>query len=263
MTPIIIQTSEAEANIYQHGAHIAHFQPSGHKPVLFMSAKSWFEPDKPIRGGVPICFPWFGPGRDPAAPKTPMHGLARLRKWVIERTTANSMLFSLALPPFEAKFNVEIGPALKMAFEVRNTGAQPEQFEAALHTYLAVGDIREVTVTGLENTEYLDNLAGLARKREGSEPIRFTGETDRVYLDTRATCVVHDPVLKRKLIVEKKGSDATVVWNPWIAKAKAMPDFGDDEWPYMLCIETANCKQHAVTLAPGTTHKMAAVVTIQ
>jgi len=256
VTPIIIKNSEAEAHIYQQGAHVAHFQPRGQKPVLFMSAKSWFLPDKPIRGGVPICFPWFGPA------KTPPHGLARLRDWTIEKTTANAMLFSLALPPFEAKFNVEVDAVLKMALEVRNTGTQPEQFEEALHTYLTVGDIREVTITGLENTDYLDNLTGLSRKNQGPEAIRFTGETDRVYLDTRATCVVSDPVLNRRLIVEKKGSDATVVWNPWIAKAKAMADFGDDEWPYMLCIETANCKQHAVTLAHGATHKMEAVVRV-
>jgi len=257
MTPIILHTPEAEAHIYQHGAHVAHFQPRGQKPVLFMSAKSWFEPDKPIRGGVPICFPWFGPA------KTPAHGLARLRDWKIEQTTANSMLFSLGLPPFEAKFNVVVGSALRMTLEVRNTGTQPEQFEEALHTYLAVGDIRQVTVTGLENTDYLDNLTGLSRKNQGPEPIHFTGETDRVYLDTRATCVVNDPVLKRRLIIEKKGSDDTVVWNPWVAKAKAMPDFGDDEWPFMLCIETANCKQHAVTLAPGATHTMEAVVRVE
>jgi len=261
MKPFVIQTSEAEVHIYQHGAHVTHFQPLGQQPVLFLSAKSRFEPGQPIRGGVPICFPWFGPGAGPT-PKTPMHGLARLREWTIERTTADSMLFSLALPPFEAKFNIGVGSALAMTLEVRNTGTQPEQFEEALHTYLAVGDIRQVTVTGLENTDYLDNLTGLSRKNQGTEPIRFTGETDRIYLNTRATCVVHDPVLKRRLIVEKNGSDATVVWNPWIAKAKAMPDFGDDEWPYMLCIETANCKQHAVTLAPGAAHTMEAVVRV-
>ena len=261
MKPIIIQTPEAEAQIYTHGAHVAQFQPRGQKPVLFMSAKSWFEPGKPIRGGVPICFPWFGPGCG-ATPKTPGHGLVRLQDWTVERTTANSILFSVALAPWTARFSVEVGAALTMKLEVRNTGTKPEQFEEALHTYLAVGDIRQVTVTGLENADYLDNTVGMARKNQGAEPIRFTGETDRIYLDTRAACVVYDPVLKRRLIIEKSGSDATVVWNPWIAKAKAMPDFGDDEWPGMLCIETANCKQHAVTLAPGATHSMQAVIRV-
>jgi glucose-6-phosphate 1-epimerase len=260
MTPIILQTPEAEAHIYKHGAHVAHFQPRGQKPVLWMSTKSWFEPGKPIRGGVPICFPWFGPKKDD--PSAPGHGLARLRDWTVEHLVDHSLVFALALAPWEARFTVAVSAALTMTLEVRNTGTKPEQFEEALHTYLAVGDIRQVSVTGLENTDYLDNTVGLARKNQGNEPIRFTGETDRVYLDTRATCIVNDPVWNRRLIIEKSGSDATVVWNPWIAKAKAMPDFGDDEWPGMLCIETANCKQHAVTLAPGATHKMQAVIRV-
>ncbi len=263
MKPIILQTSEAEAHIYTHGAHVAHFQPCGQKPVLWMSAKSWFEPGKPIRGGVPVCFPWFGPGRDPSAPQTPGHGTARLQEWKVERTTSNGLVLGLTLASWQMQFTVEIGAALAMTLDVRNAGSAAATFEEALHTYLAVGDIRQVSVEGLENTDYLDNTVGLARKRQGAEPIRFAGETDRVYLDTRATCVVNDPVWKRKLIVEKSGSDATVVWNPWIAKAKAMPDFGDDEWPGMLCIETANCKQHAVTLASGAMHTMRAVVRVQ
>ena len=261
LTRVVLQSADAEAHVYTHGAHVTHFQPRGQQTVLFMSDKSWMERDKPIRGGVPICFPWFGPGRD-ATPKTPGHGLARLREWNVERASANAITFSLALEPFLARFTVELDAALAMSLEVRNTGTKPEQFEEALHTYLAVGDIHQVTVTGLENADYLDNTVGLARKNQGADPIRFTGETDRVYLDTRAACVVNDPSMRRRITIEKTGSDATVVWNPWIAKAKAMPDFGDDEWPRMLCVETANCKQHALTLAPGAAHTLRAIIRV-
>ncbi|MCX7885861.1 MAG: D-hexose-6-phosphate mutarotase [Verrucomicrobiae bacterium] len=262
MKPLVLRTAEAEVHIYRHGAHITHFQPRGHRPVLFLSAKSRFEPQKPIRGGVPICFPWFGRGNAPA-PQLPLHGLARLQQWDVSDQTPNSILLGLQLPPWTLRYRVEVSRRLVMTLEGTNNGTEPAQFEEALHTYLAVGDIRAVTVTGLEDTDYLDNLDGLARKHQGrDEPIRFTGQTDRVYLNTRAACIVHDPALGRKLIVEKDGSDATVVWNPWEAGAKAMPDFGDEEWRYMLCIETANCKQHAVTLAPGKSHRMTAVISV-
>jgi D-hexose-6-phosphate mutarotase len=261
LTRVVLQTPDAEAHVYTHGAHLTHFQPRGHKPVLFMSAKSWFEPGKPIRGGVPICFPWFGPGFA-ASPKTPMHGLARLREWDIAHKSKNSITLGLVLEPFVARFSIEITDALAMTFSVHNTGDTPHQYEEALHTYFAVGDIKQTTVTGLENADYLDNTVGLALKNQGADPIRFVGETDRVYVNTQAACVIHDAAWQRRVTVEKTGSDATVVWNPWIAKAKAMPDFGDDEWPQMLCIETANCKQHAVTLAPGATHTTRAVIRV-
>ena len=259
LKPIILQTPAAEAHVYAQGAQVAHFQPRGQKPLLFLSARSWFEPGQPIRGGVPICFPWFGPGRG-ATPQTPGHGVARLQEWTAERLTAHSIAFRLELAPWAARFQVDVSAGLTMTLDVRNASAAPATYEEALHTYLAVGDIRQVSVAGLAGAEYLDNTVGLAHKRQGPEPIRFTGETDRVYVNTRATCTVDDPAWQRRLIIEKTGSDTTVVWNPWIAKAKAMPDFGDDEWPAMLCIETANAKENAVTLAPGATHTLQAVI---
>ena len=257
MNPIIIHTPEAEAHVYTHGAHVTHFQPVGQKRVLFLSSKSWFAFDKPIRGGVPICFPWFGP-----KPNEPHHGLARIREWTVENSTPDSILLCLYLQPWEARLTVKVSAALSLSFEVINIGTKPEQFEESLHTYLEVGDIRQVSVEGLENTDYLDNTMGLFRKHQGPEPLTFHGETDRVYLDTEATCIVNDPVWQRRLIVEKTGSKDTVVWNPWPAKAKAMPDFGDDEWPHMLCIEAANCKRHAITLPPGGKHTMSTTIRI-
>jgi len=164
--------------------------------------------------------------------------------------------------PFAAEYRVAIGRQLGLALDVRNTGPAACRFEAALHTYLAVSEIRGVAVTGLEATEYLDKVADFARKREGAAPIAFAGETDRVYLDTESASVVHDAAWARRITIAKSGSRSTVVWNPWIAKARAMPDFGDDEWPGMLCVETANVREAAVALEAGSHHVMTALIDV-
>ncbi|MBI4026697.1 MAG: D-hexose-6-phosphate mutarotase [Verrucomicrobia bacterium] len=269
---VMIGTPQAEAEIYLHGAHVARFQPREQKPVLFMSEKSWFESGKPIRGGVPLCFPWFGPRQD--GRPGPGHGFARLLEWELATATQTNdgeveIGFRLVSNEatrrewngdFEMNYQVRIGAALGMELRVRNASRQPMRIEEALHTYLAVSDVRKVHVEGLAGTTYMDTVGTPCMETEGAAPICIAAETDRIYMNTRATCVIHDPDWKRRLMVEKTGSDATVVWNPWIAKAKAMPDFGDDEWPFMLCIETCNVREHPVTLAPGQSHSMGAVI---
>jgi glucose-6-phosphate 1-epimerase len=150
-----------------------------------------------------------------------------------------------------------------MALDVTNRDDVPFTFEEALHTYFSVGHIERVALTGLERTDYFDKVAGSARRGQPDEPIRFHGEMDRVYLDTGAACVIHDPGMKRRIRIAKSGSRATVVWNPWIAKARAMPDFGDLEWPGMLCVETANVEGAAVRLEPGHTHRMTASIDVE
>ena len=272
---VVIETAQADAEIYLQGAHVTHFQPHGRKPVLFMSGKSWFEPGKPLRGGVPICFPWFGPRQDgkPGA----AHGFARVQEWELisaEQAGDGAVNIGLRLVSndttrkewdgeFEVEYRVTVGPALGLELRVRNTGNQPMRIEEALHTYLAVDDARKVSIDGLAGTAYSDRVGTPHEETEGAAPIRITAETDRIYRNTRTTCVVHDPGWKRRLAIEKTGSDATVVWNPWIAKAKAMPDFGDDEWPLMVCVETCNVREHAVTIAPGQSHSMGAVIRVE
>ena len=267
-----ISTKLCHAEVYLHGAHITQYGHPGGEPFLFLSADSHFAPDKPVRGGVPVIFPWFGPraGR----PDSPAHGFARTLPWEVEALTSDdreNIALTLRLDANDAthahwphefvlRHRIAFGESLDMQLEVENISNAPIQFEEALHTYLAVCDVRQVSVTGLENTAYLDKVEAFQRKVEGAEPIRITGETDRIYLSTRATCVLHDPALSRRLAVEKSGSDATVVWNPWIAKAKAMTDFGDDEWPAMLCLETANTGDSAITLSPGAKHTMRATL---
>ncbi len=270
-----VKTPRVQGEIYLHGAHVTAWQPEGQVPVLWVSRESQFKSSAPIRGGVPICFPWFGAHATDAS--APAHGFARLRQWRLTDAAADGDRVELRFGwrdddetrrsswphAFAAEYRVSFGERLSLSLDVANTGAAPFEFEAALHTYFAVSDIRQVTVTGLSGTEFLDKVQGFARQRQGDAPIAFAGETDRIYLDTEAACTIHDAALRRRITVAKHGSLSTIVWNPWIAKARAMPDFGDDEWPGMLCVETANVRDRAVRLEPGSHHTMAAHVHLE
>lgn len=270
-----VTTSRTAGEVYLHGAHVTAWQPAKAAPVLWVSRDSQFDPARPIRGGVPVCFPWFAAhASDPSAP---MHGFARIRPWTLTDAADASgevqLTFTLeddassrgsAWPHrFTAHYRVTVGERLGLSLDVGNTGEAPVRFEAALHTYFAVQDVRSVSVTGLAGTEYLDKVDRLARKREGDAPIRIVGETDRIYLETESTCTIHDPGLNRRIEVAKTGSRSTVLWNPWADKARAMPDFTDDQWPSMLCIETANVGDSAVQLEPGSHHTMTAVISLR
>ena len=270
---LAVTTPLANAHVYLHGGHITHYQPVTSGPVLFLSRSSLFAFDKAIRGGVPIIFPWFGArAGDPGAA---MHGFARTSEWELEELDcaedevvtltlrmASSKTMRAQWPhDFVLRHRITIGAQLKMALEVENISDAPFTFEEALHTYFAVSDVREVSVTGLGGTDFIDKTDRFQRKRQAEETLRLTGETDRVYLNTRTECAIHDAAYRRHITIGKSGSDTTVVWNPWIAKAKAMSDFGDDEWTSMLCIETANTGANAVTLPAGATHVMEAVIT--
>ena len=269
-----IATPLVTAEVYLHGAHITMFQPAGTPPVLFLSKKSHFNSSKTIRGGVPIIFPWFGPKAD--QPELPAHGFVRTMEWDIEslalgsgggvhvvlRVASNDATRALWPHDFILRFRIVFGASLEMTLEAENTGGRPFTYEDALHTYLTVADALEVTVSGLAGTEYLDKVDGGKRKSQGPHPIRIERETDRLYLNTTAACVVDDPSLSRRIIVEKSGSDSTVVWNPWQGKGMSLTDLGE-EWPRMICIETVNAAENAVTLAPGARHATRALVRIE
>jgi D-hexose-6-phosphate mutarotase len=271
---MVINGDLASAEIYLHGAHVTHFQPRGAHPVLFMSRSSWFDAQKPIRGGVPLVFPWFGVRS--GHPQSPAHGFARIREWRIEACDERSdgsvrVVLNLSSDDstllhwpyaFALRLTVIIARSLDVTLEVRNLSQQVFQFEEALHTYLNVGDARQITVEGLDGAQYVDRMDNGQRKTQPAGPIHLTGETDRLYLNTTEAVVVHDSSLKRNIRVEKEGSHATVLWNPWIAKAKAMPDFGDDEWPHMVCVETANAMDCAIKLGAGCTHRMSAHISV-
>jgi glucose-6-phosphate 1-epimerase len=269
-----IATPVATAQAYLHGAHLTHWQPSHAKaPVLWMSEHSLWQDAKPIRGGVPICFPWFGPHRSESS--APAHGFARLLDWTlagaVERDGAVAVTFALdgarlsEVWPFRfrAEYEVVVGATLAMSLEVENRDRIGFSFEEALHTYFAVSSIADVSIAGLERTPYLDKAGGLTERTQDDTPIRFTRETDRVYLETAATCSIDDPGQQRRIIVSKDNSRSTVVWNPWIAKARAMADFGDEEWRGMVCVETANVGAAAVRLAPGERHRMTVSLAVE
>jgi glucose-6-phosphate 1-epimerase len=274
---LVLAAAEGEAHIYTHGANVAHFQPKGGRPVVMMSSKAQFEagsPGKAIRGGVPICFPWFGARAGDA--NAPVHGVARLLTWGVEAVTreadgrlratltlASNDYTHASLPQdFALAYVVTVGTSLELALTVRNTGQAPLSCEVALHTYFAVSDAREVAITGLERATYVDKADGFARKTAGDEPITLTRETDRVFVGTQAAVSLVDPGWRRRIVVSKSGSNTTIVWNPWIEKARAIPDLGDDDWQGMVCIETANAADDALTLAAGASHATVARIAV-
>jgi glucose-6-phosphate 1-epimerase len=267
LTRAAVATPVASGEIYLHGAHVTSWQPAGHEPVLWMSRSSLFQAGKPIRGGVPICFPWFGPhASDPSAPA---HGFARTALWeVVEaRPTAEggiSLTLRTLIDPFSVLFTVEFGSVLRMTLstELATGISTSHRFEDALHTYFSVSDVRNISIAGLEQVRYIDKVDGAQEKPATGAAIEFTGETDRVYLKTDSECHLHDPGRNRTIVVSKSGSLSTVIWNPWVAKSARMPDFGDHEWPEMVCIETANVGIDAIELAPGTSHSTTVVIRV-
>jgi glucose-6-phosphate 1-epimerase len=270
-----VATDRCTAELYLHGAHLCAWQPrSQPHPVLWMSQASRFEAGAPIRGGVPICFPWFGPKIGDAS--APAHGIARINAWTLDRVeverdgtavitlslasdarTRDAMPHDVALT-----FAVRLGDTLTMALTVANSGHAPLTFEEALHTYFAVSDVRQVRVEGLAGATFVDKTDGGTRKMQDDAVITISGETDRLFLNTLTAITLTDPGFGRRITVSKTGSLSSVVWNPWIAKSRAMSDFGDDEWPAMICIETANAADNAVTLTPGASHTMTAAISL-
>ena len=208
------------AHIYLHGAHVSHFQPTGQAPVLWMSRQSWFVDDKPIRGGVPLCWPWFGPHSE--RKDFPGHGFARLKTWSLTETAQLSdgrtrAVLTLADDaatraqwphPFRLRYTVTVGTELELDLRVDNPGTKTFRYEEALHTYLAVGDIQNTTVEGLTGTAYLVHLLNYEQLAQDGA-VTFSGETDRVYVDTTATCSVSDQSGKRRLTIAKEGSADT------------------------------------------------------
>jgi glucose-6-phosphate 1-epimerase len=260
----------AKATVYLQGAHITAWQPAGQRPVLFLSRKSEFVAGKPIRGGVPIAFPWFANRHD--GKTGPSHGFARIQDWTLAfaalageelhltfTLTPTQLSRDLGFDHFRAAFQLTIGRSLTMQLTVANDAETPLVFEEALHTYFAVADVHEVTVSGLEPTAFIDKTDNMTEKAAAHAPLTFASATDRVYSNTAATCVIHDNLGKRNITIAKTNSDTTVVFNPW----KEMADLGPDEWHEMLCVETLNAAANAVTLAPGRTHTMQADITVE
>ena len=267
---INITTGRSTAEIYLRGAHITGFQKNGEPPLLFMSRLSQFAAGKPIRGGVPVCFPWFGQREGDV-----IHGFARITEWDLIETAATpdggvtvrfrlpSTAANAAWPAYRAEFVVAVTDRLAMELIATNESADRNfDFENCLHTYFAVGDILDVSIAGLKGAHYLDKTDKNARKLESADAIRITAETNRVYPDTPGTVEIRDAKFRRTIRVDKSGSAATVVWNPWTTQ-KLPDDFDPVEHKNMVCVESGNVKQNKLSLPPGTTTSLKVILSSQ
>ncbi|MFT4295316.1 MAG: D-hexose-6-phosphate mutarotase [Micropruina sp.] len=260
-----IEGAAGRYRIFDHGANVAAWQPDGEShPVLWLSSSSGYRAGTAIRGGIPICFPWFGPGL--TGDKKPAHGFVRAVGWrrteVTERSGVLRVEYDIgpeitgSQPEFShdyrARLTAEFAPGhLRVSLHASNTSDEPFTLEEALHTYLVVSDVRAITIEGLDGATYLDkNLPEPAFDQVQEGPLRLTGPTDRVHLHEGAV-TVDDPGLGRGLRLSAEGSANVVVWNPWEQAAAGMADMGPGEWTGMVCVEAANVFADAVTLLPG------------
>jgi glucose-6-phosphate 1-epimerase len=254
-----VSTAWSTAEIYLHGAHVTHFKKKDEPPLLFMSQCSRFVEGQPIRGGIPVIFPWFGMREGLG-----LHGFARTKPWELKEFSpapdgSVSVRFQLpdspeagTMPAFKAEYIVKVDQSLTLQLIITNDSSEDTlTFENCLHTYFEVGDITAVSVVGLKGVKYLDKTANFAEKIETGDAIRIASEVDRVYQNTTSPVEIHDPRFGRKILIEKQNSNSTVVWNPWVAKAQQMPDFGNDEYQRMICVESGNVGANQLSLRPG------------
>ncbi|MBU1425837.1 MAG: D-hexose-6-phosphate mutarotase [Gammaproteobacteria bacterium] len=269
-----VANQHAIANIALQGAHIATFQPRGEEPVIWLSPHAKFAQGKSIRGGVPVCWPWFGPHKTDS--KLPGHGFARTVPWEVFETKAlpdGSTFLRFGLiesgvtraqwpHPSTVQLEVTVGRALRVELVTHNAGGAAFELGEALHTYFQISDVAKTTIRGLDNCAYLDKVQDFARFTQ-QDGIVIDSEVDRVYINTAADCVIEDKGLKRAIRIAKQGSMSTVVWNPWTEKADKMGDFGEEGHRGMVCVESGNMMDNVVVLAPGEMHKLVAVYSVE
>jgi glucose-6-phosphate 1-epimerase len=269
---IEITAAKASAEIYLHGAQVTAWRPAGSEEVIFVSGQSHWQDGKAIRGGIPVCFPWFRAKADDA--KAPSHGFVRTKAWelwsieqdgdsivAVLETTSNDATRRWWPHDFRLVHRITVGTELKLELLMENTGSTPLKFEEALHTYHRVGDVRKIRVAGLDGVTYLDNMDGNHEKMQAGD-VRFSRAMDNAYLNTASAAELIDPTLRRRIKTEKKNSLTTVVWNPWQEGAKALADLGDEEWTSMACVEASNILANAVSLDAGAEHTMTATITV-
>lgn len=269
--PVIrIQNAFASASIALHGAHIIDYTPQDQEPVLFTSEQAIYREDKAIRGGIPICWPWFN--AHPSDASLPSHGFARDRFWRLTSSTSKPDGTRLTLElntsditiwPHNTRLTltITVGAELNLELTTHNLGKEPVSIGGALHTYFSIGAIERIKLTGLEKTRYLNTLDNTEHQQ--SDPIQFSAETDNVYKETRAEVTIHDPVLQRKIFVAKSGSSSTVVWNPWIKKSSTMGDLKNDAYKKFVCIEAANAHEDVYEIGPNESHTLGTTISSQ
>ena len=242
--------------------------------MLFVSDKAYYENGKAIKGGIPVCWPWFG--ADPNDMGRPAHGFVRNRQWevtgseslangstkVVMGITDSDETREIWPHPFELSIEITVGDSLKVALLTHNTGDKSISISQALHTYFYVGDISKVQVLGLDGIDYLDKVDGFAEKTQ-SGPLRINGEVDRIYKGVSGELVIDDESLERKIRIAASGCSTAVVWNPWNEIAASMSDLNDDDYRKMICVETANAGPETVEVAAGGSYQLEAEYTIE
>lgn len=264
-----ISNKSARATVSLYGGQVLSYTPdSTDQDLLFVSGKAYFETGKAIKGGIPICWPWFGSPSDGRQ----AHGFVRNQAWRLsllredDGETTLQLVFEQPAAtrddwPFAAnvQLTITVGKSLGLQLHTRNMGDVPFALTQALHSYFNVSDVRQVSLSGFDNMAYIDTLDAWVSKQQVGD-IRIDQEVDRIYQagagQQGALQTITDPGLQRVVSIQPFGSASTVVWNPWIDKARAMADFADDEYQRMVCIETANAGQDVIQLAPGDSHEL-------
>lgn len=270
---VVLTNKHGAAEVYLHGAQVTEFRLNAHaEPILWMSPEAVFAEATAIRGGVPICWPWFGP--HPTDDTQSMHGFARTSDWTVLETAVDddrvNVTFALhsdestlAVWPheFELRFTVSLSDRLSMRLDVQNKSADPVTMSGALHTYFNVSQIQNATIDLGGPAEYLDKVDDMSRKT-GSEPVVFDQEVDRIYFPPGNNAKVRDTGFDRTINVTSEGSRSTVVWNPWIDKSRSLGNFPDDGYKTMLCVEAANAADDVRTLQPGEKHTLGQTISL-
>lgn len=269
-----IANKNAHARVSLQGGQVIAYQPLGQEPVLWLSRLSRFEANRAIRGGIPICWPWYGD--NPASNDLPTHGFARTAQWRIAETnlvaddsvqvklklTDNNATQALWPHAFELQIVITVGYVLRVELIIENTGNKDFVYSGGLHSYFRVSNVSDVVIHGLEGCSYIDELDNWTCKlQEG--PVTIDAEVDRIYLDTTSECFLQDPGFKRVIRIAKAGSHSTVVWNPWKTKAKHLSDFGDQEYLETVCIETTNAYNDEKILPPGQQQFLSALISTE
>src|ERR1700733_5231934 len=271
---IRITTPAASAEIYLHGAHVTSWIPLGFNEVLFVSGSSHWQTGRAIRGGIPICFPWFRAKSDD--PTAPAHGFVRTKEWRLDSITSDdegaiAVVCSTSSDEDTGRFwphefrlvhRITVAKTLQLELIVTNTGTAAFQFEEALHTYFRVGEVESVRVRGVDCVSYLDNTDANSEKIQSGDVV-LTKTTDNAYINTRGATEVIDPVLHRTLQTAKKNSVTTIVWNPWQQGAASLADLSNAEWSEMICVEAGNILGSAISLAPGAEHCMVSTLSVR
>lgn len=269
-----INNEYATCILFLYGAHVLSFIPAGQPDLLWMSDTSAFELGKAIRGGIPLCFPWFGPHASDS--NKPQHGFARLSEWEVKSTqqlqngstelvlTLNENEETLLLWPFlfEAELRVVVGSAFVISLQIKNTGDKTFTYTDAMHTYFNISDLANLQIAGLAGTSWYNGFASETTVQQ-EEILSITTEENRRYINHETDCVITDAGYQRNIIVSKTGSKVTVVWNPYKETAKSIGDMPDDGYNTFICVEAANAYTDAVVLEPGQMHTISQTFSVQ